>query len=88
MINHNIETVERLHPLVRPSARYAPLARAAAAREASCGGGDQDQVRDHARAWASRTTSSRPTLADLVAHGCDLLTIGQYLRPDARITCR
>ena len=79
VINHNIETVERLHPVVRPSARYARsldlLARvkqSGAPIKAKSGimlglGEQEDEVLQ--------------TMRDLVAHGCDLLTIGQYLRP-------
>jgi lipoyl synthase len=81
VINHNIETVERLHPVVRPSARYARslellqrVHRANAGIKTKSGimlglGEQEDEV---AR-----------TLRDLVAHGCELLTIGQYLRPSA-----
>ncbi len=79
VINHNVETVERLHPLVRPSARYErslTLLR-----------------RVHERGAGIKTKSGimlglgetgdevMQTLRDLVAHGCRLLTIGQYLRP-------
>jgi lipoic acid synthetase len=79
VINHNIETVERLHPLVRPSARYARslellrrVRESGAAIKAKSGimlglGEHDDEVEQ--------------TLRDLVAHGCQLLTIGQYLRP-------
>ncbi len=82
VINHNVETVERLHPIVRPSARYDRslqlLQRARAMGEGRIksksglmlGLGEQD---DEVRA----------TLEALRAHDCDLLTIGQYLRPSA-----
>jgi lipoic acid synthetase len=79
VINHNIETVERLHPVVRPSARYdRTLELLRRVRESGrpikaksglmLGLGEQDD-------------EVTRTLADLVAHGCQLLTIGQYLRP-------
>ena len=79
VINHNIETVERLHPVVRPSARYArsldllrQVKQSGAPIKVKSGimlglGEQQDEVMQ--------------TLRDLVAHGCELLTIGQYLRP-------
>ena len=79
VINHNVETVERLHPVVRPSARYARslellarVTRSGSGIKAKSGimlglGETDDEV--------------RTTLRDLRAHGCDLLTIGQYLRP-------
>jgi lipoyl synthase len=79
VINHNLETVERLHPVVRPSARYdrsLDLLRRVRASGAGIktksgimlGLGEAEDEVDRA-------------LADLVAHGCQLLTIGQYLRP-------
>jgi lipoic acid synthetase len=46
VINHNIETVARLHPVVRPSARYDRAARAAQARQ-GLRHGDQGQEREH-----------------------------------------
>ena len=79
VINHNLETVERLHPVVRPSARYQrslELLR---------------RVRDSGRGIKAKSgimlglgeTDDEVTraLEDLAAHGCELLTIGQYLRP-------
>jgi len=79
VINHNIETVERLHPVVRPSARYdRSLELLRRVRESGTGiktksgimlglGEEDDEVEQ--------------TLRDLHANGCQLLTIGQYLRP-------
>jgi lipoic acid synthetase len=79
VINHNLETVERLHSMVRPSARYDRSlellrrgSRAGAGIKAKSGimlglGEEEHEVEQ--------------ALADLVAHGCQLLTIGQYLRP-------
>ena len=79
VINHNLETVERLHSVVRPSARYdrslellRRVKQAGAGIKAKSGimlglGEEEHEVEQ--------------ALADLVAHGCQLLTIGQYLRP-------
>ena len=79
VINHNLETVERLHPVVRPSARYdrslellRRVSRSGASIKAKSGimlglGEEEHEV--------------ERALADLVDHGCQLLTIGQYLRP-------
>jgi lipoic acid synthetase len=79
VINHNIETVERLHPVVRPSARYdRTLELIRRVKQSATGiktksglmlglGEEHDEVLS--------------TLEHLVANGCDLLTIGQYLRP-------
>jgi lipoic acid synthetase len=81
VINHNLETVERLHPMVRPSARYERSLELLERVKASGAGiksksgvmlglGEQDDELMQA-------------LKDLRAHGCDLLTLGQYLRPSA-----
>ena len=77
VLNHNIETVARLQRRVRPSASYARslsvLARAGAAGLTTkssiiVGLGETDGEVD-------------ACLADLAAVGCDIVTIGQYLRP-------
>ena len=77
VLNHNIETVARLQRAVRPSAGYA--------RSLS--------VLAHAKAAGLVTKSSIMVgigetddelvgaLADLAGIGCDIVTIGQYLRP-------
>ena len=77
VLNHNIETVARLQRAVRPSAGYA--------RSLS--------VLAHAKAAGLVTKSSIMVgvgetddelvgaLADLAGVGCDVVTIGQYLRP-------
>ena len=79
VINHNIETVARLHPVVRPSARYdrslellgrVKLARAGIKAKSGIMVG-----------LGETNAEMRRTFEDLRAHGCDLLTIGQYLRP-------
>ncbi|MBK8915468.1 MAG: lipoyl synthase [Phycisphaerales bacterium] len=80
--NHNIETVARLQKKARPAARY----------ERSLG------VLRTAKAQNPRIATKSglmvglgethdeivQTLRDLRAHDCDLLTIGQYLRPGDR----
>lgn len=77
VLNHNIETVARLQRAVRPSAGYARslsvLARAKAAglvtkSSIMTGIGETDDELVGA-------------LADLAGIGCDIVTIGQYLRP-------
>jgi lipoic acid synthetase len=80
VINHNVETVERLHPVVRPSARYArtlELLRRVADR-----GGIQVKS-GFMLGLGEREDEVRRLLRDLRSHGCQLLTIGQYLRPSA-----
>jgi lipoic acid synthetase len=79
VLNHNIETVARLQRAVRPSAGYARslavLARAKAAGLTTKSGlivgmGETDD-------------EVLGALVDLAAVGCDIVTIGQYLRPTA-----
>jgi lipoic acid synthetase len=79
VINHNIETVERLHPLVRPSARYARSLELLQ-RVKQLGGGIKSKS-GIMLGLGEHDDELEITLKDLVAHGCDLLTIGQYLRP-------
>ncbi len=77
VLNHNLETVARLQRAVRPSAGYArSLAVLAYAHRSGLvtksglmvGLGETDQELVGA-------------LADLAAIGCEIVTIGQYLRP-------
>ena len=77
ILNHNVETVARLQRRVRPSASYARslsvLARAKAAGLTTkssiiVGLGETDD-------------EVEGCLADLAAVDCDIVTIGQYLRP-------
>ena len=79
VINHNIETVERLHPVVRPSARYTrSLELLRQVRER----GDGIKAKSGIMlGLGEQKDELERTLEDLVAHGCQLLTIGQYLRP-------
>jgi lipoic acid synthetase len=79
VINHNVETVERLHPLVRPSARYArSLEVLRRVKESGAGIKTKSGIM---LGLGETDEEVERTLADLRAHGCDLLTIGQYLRP-------
>jgi len=80
VLNHNIETVPRLYRRVRPQARYRQsldvIRRAKAAGLVAKSGimlglGEQsDEIEQ--------------VLRDLRANGCDILTIGQYLRPSEK----
>ncbi|MCP3934439.1 MAG: lipoyl synthase [Actinomycetia bacterium] len=77
VMNHNLETVARLQRAVRPSAGYARslavLARAKAAGLITKSGLIVGMGETAAEVGAS--------LADLAGVGCDIVTIGQYLRP-------
>lgn len=77
VVSHNMETVARLYRLVRPQAKY----------ERSL-----EQIR-RTRDFGLRTKSGvmlglgetddeiKQIMDDLVAHGCEVLTLGQYLQP-------
>ncbi len=85
VLAHNLETVERLHPAVRPQARYERslelLARAKAQGFVTKTGimvgiGETDEQVDQLMADLVHQTAG-PN-----GH-CDILTIGQYLQPSA-----
>ena len=77
--NHNLETVPRLYPTIRPGARYYASLRLL------------DEVKRHDPLVFTKSgimlglgetwDEIRQTLADLHAHGCRFLTLGQYLAP-------
>jgi lipoic acid synthetase len=79
ILNHNIETVARLQALVRPSARYErSLSVLRLAKELACGLLTKSgMMLGLGEGWEEIIQ----TMADLRRVGCDLLTIGQYLRP-------
>jgi lipoic acid synthetase len=85
VLNHNIETVPRLYPSVRPQARYATslalLARVSRARD----GGRAMSTKSGMMVGLGEERSEISTvMRDLRAVGCDVLTIGQYLSPSLR----
>jgi len=77
VVSHNMETVKRLYRKVRPQARYQR---------------SLDQIL-RTKDFGKRTKSGimvglgetqeevLEVMDDLIAHGCDVLTIGQYLQP-------
>ncbi len=77
VVSHNMETVERLYRKVRPQAKYAR---------------SLEQIQ-RTKDFGKRTKSGImvglgetdeevfKTMDDLRAHGCDVMTIGQYLQP-------
>ncbi|MCB0650104.1 MAG: lipoyl synthase [Saprospiraceae bacterium] len=77
VVSHNMETVESLYRKVRPQARYAR---------------SLEQIK-RTKAYGKRTKSGIMAglgetdedvwrlMDDLLEHGCDVLTIGQYLQP-------
>lgn len=81
VLNHNIETVERLYPSVRPGALYArsmQLCRRAKAFDASL------PIKSGLMLGLGESEEEiRRTLRDLLDAGCTLLTLGQYLQPSS-----
>lgn len=77
ILNHNIETVARLFPTIRPQGKYRRSI----------------ELLERAKGWDMRTKSGlivgmgetidevRDVMRDLRSVGCDVLTIGQYLQP-------
>ncbi|HYM15642.1 MAG TPA: lipoyl synthase [Dehalococcoidia bacterium] len=79
VLNHNIETVPRLYRVVRPQARYERslelIRRAKDAEPAML-------TKSGFMVGLGETQEELfGVMRDLRAHGCDLVTIGQYLRP-------
>ncbi|WMX16604.1 MULTISPECIES: lipoyl synthase [unclassified Aureispira] len=80
VVSHNMETVESLYRKVRPQAKYQR---------------SLEQIK-RTKEYGKRTKSGvmvglgetkeemMKIMDDLVAHGCDVLTIGQYLQPTKR----
>ena len=81
VLNHNIETVERLYRTARPAGRYKRALELLdrAGRYAPDIPTKSGLMVGLGEQWAEIVT----TLGDLQRAGCDLLTIGQYLRPSA-----
>jgi len=79
VLNHNVETVPRLYPLVRPQARYARSLEVLAAVQRSrprmiCKSGLMLGL-------GETGVELRQVWRDLIRAGCDILTMGQYLQP-------
>jgi len=81
VLNHNLETVERLYPTARPGAGYRrSLQLLKRASEAV----PRPLVKSGVMVGLGETLQElRRAFADLAAAGCDILTLGQYLRPRA-----
>lgn len=82
VLNHNIETVARVFPTVRPRGDYQLslrlLARCKEARSDSV-------IKSGLMVGLGETVEEvLQTMRDLRQAGCDLLTIGQYLRPSPK----
>lgn len=82
VLNHNVETVERLSPSVRPQARYRrSLEVLRVAKELD----SQLTTKSGIMVGLGETEEElEQTMRDLRSVGCDCLTIGQYLQSDSR----
>jgi lipoic acid synthetase len=79
VLNHNIETVPRLYPVVRPQARYQR------SLQLLSGGKKYDAclpIKSGLMLGLGEDSAEiHSTLNDLLDAGCRILTIGQYLQP-------
>lgn len=77
IVSHNMETVERLYRKVRPQAKYQRSLE------------QLQRTKDYGKRTKSgimvglgeKDEEVYQIMDDLIAHGCDVLTIGQYLQP-------
>ena len=77
ILNHNMETVARLYHAVRPQAKYErslDLIKWFKAKGLKTKSGIMVGI-------GEKTEEVLELMKDLVFHGCDILTIGQYLQP-------
>ena len=87
VFNHNVETVPRLYPEVRPQADYRrslSVLRRVAERGRSAGPGRIATKSGLMVGLGETRDELQAVLADLREVGCDLLTVGQYLAPSPR----
>jgi lipoyl synthase len=81
IFNHNVETVPRLYRHVRPGARYE---RSLAVLEAAHRASSAVMVKAGLMVGLGESEDELLSVfSDLRAVGCDILTVGQYLRPSS-----
>lgn len=80
ILNHNLETVERLYPVARPQAKYdRSLALLRSAKAAGLVAKTGVMV-----GLGETRKELRDLIGDVARTGCDILTVGQYLQPTPR----
>jgi lipoic acid synthetase len=79
VLNHNIETVPRLYRQVRPGARYEQSLRLIATAHKL--GPSVATKSGMMLGLGEARDEIVSTMRDLVRHDCQILTLGQYLRP-------
>jgi lipoic acid synthetase len=83
--NHNMETVERLTPVVRSRAKYRTSLQALRrAKELSPRNGGIVTKSGVMLGLGEKETELFQTMDDLCEVGCEVLTMGQYLRPSPK----
>ncbi len=77
VVSHNMETIKRLHPMVRPQAKYErSLAVISRLKERGM------RTKSGVMVGLGETKEEIfEIMDDLVEAGCDVLTVGQYLQP-------
>ena len=80
VLNHNIETVPSLYTKVRPQANYTASLLLLQRAKQKHGLTTKSGLMVGMGETADEVSIS---LQDLVHHGCDMVTIGQYLQPSA-----
>jgi lipoic acid synthetase len=79
VLNHNIETVPRLYPVVRPQARYRRSLQLLSRVQKYAPG---MPIKSGLMLGLGESFEEiRSTLKDLIDAGCRILTLGQYLQP-------
>lgn len=81
VLNHNMETVPRLYPLVRPEAGYSRSL--SLIRQASSADTRVQTKSGLMLGMGEAPDELRRTLKDLRQAGCQILTLGQYLQPSS-----
>lgn len=79
VFGHNLETVKRLYPVVRPQADYV---RSMGILNRVRSGSHRVIVKSGLMlGLGEKTEEVKSTIRDLAGIGCDIITIGQYMRP-------
>jgi lipoic acid synthetase len=82
VLNHNIETVKRLYPEVRPQADYERTL--CILKETSVNGAGLPVKSGFMVGLGEKKDEIKELLEDLRTAGCNIITVGQYLRPTLR----
>lgn len=82
IFNHNLETIPRLYPTIRPEADYARSLNII--KEASSSQGSMKIKSGLMVGFGERPEEVEDVLKDLREVGCTIVTIGQYLRPEMK----